>query len=196
MAKTELRRVCVFCGSSSGSEPAHIELARELGQVLAGRQIGLVYGGGATGLMGAVATAVMEAGGEVVGVIPGGMFTNEIPKQDITELHRVPDMHARKALMYDLADGFIALPGGLGTLEEVFESATWTQLGLHPHDKQVVLLDHDGFWAPLDGFLDEVSALGFIAARNRAILRRATSVADALELLRTGPASQKPPYVA
>ncbi len=196
MTKTELRRVCVFCGSSRGTEAAHVDLACELGVTLAEREIGLVYGGGATGLMGAIATAAMEAGGEVIGVVPGQMFTNEIPKEDITELHRVPDMHARKALMYDLADGFVALPGGLGTLEEVFESATWTQLGLHPHDKQVVLLDRDGFWAPLDRFLDAVSGLGFIRAENRAILRRATSPDDALDLIRTAPASQKPPYVA
>ncbi len=196
MTTTALRRVCVFCGSSTGDEPAHLALAQDLGTRLAADGIGLVYGGGATGLMGAIATATMEAGGEVIGVIPGGMFTNEIPKEDITELHRVPDMHARKALMYDLADGFVALPGGLGTLEEVFESATWTQLGLHPHDKQVVLLDTDGFWAALDGFLDEVSRLGFIRPGNRAILRRATSPAEALDLLRVGPASHKPPYVA
>ena len=188
--------MCVFCGSSTGDEPAHLQLAYDLGARLAADGIALVYGGGATGLMGAIATATMKAGGEVMGVIPVEMFTNEIPKEDITELHRVPDMHARKALMYDLSDGFIALPGGLGTLEEVFESATWTQLGLHPNDKQVVLLDTDGFWEALDGFLDHVSGLGFIRARNRAILRRAGSPEEALDMLRAGPGSERMSYVA
>jgi uncharacterized protein (TIGR00730 family) len=152
--------------------------------MLAERNIGLVYGGGRAGIMGTIAKATMAAGGEVIGVIPQGLFSGEIPNEDITELHRVPDMHARKSLMYSLSDGFIALPGGLGTLEEVFEAATWTTLRLHDRPKRVVLLDPDGFWANLNSFLDEVSEAGFIHPSNRRVIARATSPEEALEMLR------------
>lgn len=177
-----MQRVCVFCGSSDGNAAAHSALATNLGEMLARRGVGLVYGGGRAGIMGTIANATMAAGGEVVGVLPQGLFATEIPHTDITELHRVPDMHARKSLMYNLADGFIALPGGLGTLEEVFEAATWTQLRLHDHPKRVVLLDPDGFWADLISFLDSVVGAGFIKPVNRRILTRATSSEEALEL--------------
>ncbi len=179
-----MRRICVFCGSTDGNQPAYPALAVRLGQMLAERNIGLVYGGGRAGIMGTIAKATMAAGGEVIGVIPQGLFSGEIPNEDITELHRVPDMHARKSLMYSLSDGFIALPGGLGTLEEVFEAATWTTLRLHDRPKRVVLLDPDGFWANLNSFLDEVSEAGFIRPSNRRVIAHATSPEEALEMLR------------
>ena len=191
-----MQRVCVFCGSSDGNEPAYAALAVHLGQVLAQRGIGLVYGGGKAGIMGTIANATMAAGGEVTGVIPQGLFTTEIPNEAITELHQVPDMHARKSLMYSLSDGFIALPGGLGTLEEVFEAATWTQLKLHDRPKRVVLLDPDGFWADMIAFLDSVVATGFIRPANRRILTRATSTEEALELALADPTVEGSPYLA
>jgi uncharacterized protein (TIGR00730 family) len=181
-----MRRICVFCGSSDGTQPSHAALAIRLGEVLAQRGLGLVYGGGRTGMMGTIANAAMEAGGEVIGVIPHGLFAAEIPNEDITELHQVPDMHARKALMYSLSDGFIALPGGLGTLEEVFEAATWTTLKLHETPKRVILLDTDGFWADLIAFLDSVTDTGFIRPANRRVIARATSPEEALEMLGSG----------
>lgn len=191
-----MRRVCVFCGSSDGVEDSHTALAVRLGEMLAQRDIGLVYGGGSTGLMGTIATATMAAGGAVTGVIPIGLFTTEIPNEDITDLHRVPDMHARKALMYSLSDGFIALPGGLGTLEEVFEAATWTQLRLHDRPKRVVLLDPDGFWADMISFLDAVVASGFIRPGNRRILARATSAEEALEMVAAESDADGSPYLS
>ncbi len=142
-----LRRLCVFCGSSSGIGDGYLGLARELGRLLANRDIGLVYGGAQVGLMGEVADACMAEGGHVTGVLPVGLFSREVPHNRLSTLHEVPSMHERKRLMYDLSDGFVALPGGLGTLEELAEVATWSQLGLH--SKPVVLLDVDGFWDPL-----------------------------------------------
>jgi len=178
-----MKRVCVFCGSNDGTVPGHTDLAIELGQLLAQRDIELVYGGGEVGLMGTIAATTMAAGGKVIGVIPQGLFSTEIPNEAITELHKVPDMHARKSLMYALSDGFIALPGGLGTLEEVFEAATWTQIKLHDRPKRVVLLDRDGFWDQMTNFLDSVVDAGFIRSGNRAIIHHANTPSDALQLL-------------
>lgn len=191
-----LTSVAVFCGSSDGVAESFVSLAQEVGRMLAAEGITMIYGGGRSGLMGASAQATMAAGGKVVGVIPGGLFSNEIPDDDVTELHIVDDMHARKKMMYDLSDAFLALPGGLGTLEEVFEAATWTQLGLHGGvDKTVVLLDNDGFWSGVTQFLDNASATGFIRPTNRRILRHASSVPDALDALRAPPSREAPPYV-
>jgi uncharacterized protein (TIGR00730 family) len=154
----------VFCGSSHGSRPEYDEAAAALGRTLARRGIGVVYGGGALGLMGTLAEATMAAGGEVVGVVPRGLFGNEVPRRDVTTLHHVGTMHERKALMYSLADAFVALPGGLGTLEELAETLTWAQLGLH--DKPVGLLDVCGFYAPLRQFFHHAARETFIKARN------------------------------
>lgn len=197
----DLKRVAVFCGSSDGVADSFVSLAEEVGRALAAEGITMVYGGGRSGLMGATAGAAMSAGGKVIGVIPGGLFSNEIPDDDVTELHVVADMHARKKMMYDLSDAFLALPGGLGTLEEVFEAATWTQLGLHSAatgngaDKTVVLLDTDGFWNGVVQFLDNASATGFIGNTNRGILRYTQSVPDALAALRAAPTREAPRYV-
>jgi uncharacterized protein (TIGR00730 family) len=142
-----VRRVCVFCGSNVGARPVYGELAVALGQEIARRGLGLVYGGGDVGLMGVVADACLDAGGDVVGVMPEALVAKEIAHGGLTELRVVASMHERKAAMADLADGFIALPGGFGTLEEFFEVVTWTQLGVH--QKPCGLLDVDGYFGPL-----------------------------------------------
>ena len=168
-----LRRVCVFCGSSSGHNPGFRRLAERLGRVLAGQGLGLVFGGGRVGLMGAVADAALAAGGEVIGVIPQALMDREIGHRGLTDLRIVGSMHERKALMAELADGFIALPGGIGTLEELFEIWTWAQLGLHA--KPCGLLDGDGFFQPLVGFLDRLVLTGFVRPQHRSMLHCAES---------------------
>ncbi|HLF40593.1 MAG TPA: TIGR00730 family Rossman fold protein [Acidimicrobiia bacterium] len=164
----DLRRVCVFCGSSPGARPDYREAAVAMGTVLAEEGIGLVYGGGCVGLMGAVADAALAAGGEVIGIIPEHMRSREIAHYGLSDLRVVDSMHERKALMYDLADGFVALPGGLGTLEELFEITTWCQLGLKV--KPTGLLDVAGFFTPLVDFLDHVTAEEFVKPVHRRLL--------------------------
>ena len=181
----DMGAVCVFCGSSTPADPAFATAARELGRHLANQSITVVYGGGRVGLMGQLADAALAAGGEVVGVIPVGLFSREVGHQGLTQLHEVDSMHERKRLMYDLADGFIALPGGLGTLEELAEVATWTQLGIHA--KPVVLLDVAGFWDPMVRLLDAMVDLGLLKEANRSIIRRAHSSQEALEKLASVP---------
>jgi uncharacterized protein (TIGR00730 family) len=163
-----MRRVCVFCGSSIGTQPAYRESAEALGAVLAKRGIGLVYGGGNVGLMGVVADAVMARGGHVIGVIPQSLADREIAHTGITDLRVVDSMHTRKAMMAELADAFIAMPGGVGTFEEFFEVVTWTQLGLHR--KPCGLLNVNGFYAPLAAFIDQAVTEGFIKPIHRAAI--------------------------
>jgi uncharacterized protein (TIGR00730 family) len=182
---TVLRRVCVFCGSKHGVRPEYAEAARAMGAALVAGGIGLVYGGGRVGLMGVVADAVLEAGGDVIGVIPDHMSDREIAHSGLTELRVVGSMHERKALMYELSDGFAALPGGLGTLEELFEITTWSQLGLHA--KPTGLLDVGGFYSPLVGFLDQLVTEGFVSERHRRLLRVAADPVDLLGLLASFP---------
>ena len=141
------KRLCVFCGSSHGANPAYAEAAKNVGSELARRGIGLVYGGGNVGLMGVVADAVLAGGGEVVGVIPEALMAKELGHRSIQDLRVVKTMHERKAMMAELADGFIALPGGIGTFEEFFEIVTWAQLGFH--SKPCALLNVNGFYDPL-----------------------------------------------
>lgn len=181
-----LGSVAVFCGSSDDADPAYIDLAHRLGERLAHERLRLIYGGGHSGLMGAVAQAAMEAGGQVTGVIPGGLFSNGIAADEVTTLEVVADMHERKARMYALSDGFIGLPGGLGTMEEVFEAATWTQLGLHSagRSKTVVLLDEDGFWDGAHALLDRAGRGGVLTDRNRHIVQGASTIDRAIGLLR------------
>ena len=183
-----MKRVCVFCGSTPGNNPAYGALAAQMGKALAQRGIGLVYGGGRIGLMGVVADAALEAGGEVIGVIPKALLDREQGHGKLTQLRVVDSMHARKALMGELADGFAALPGGIGTLEEIFEVWTWAQLGIHR--KPCGLLDVSGFFAPLVEFLDHVVAAGFVNAATRAMLTVATSPDELLDRLA---AYQAPP---
>ncbi len=162
------RRICVFCGSSSGVRPIYAEAAAALGRELARRGIGLVFGGGKIGLMGIVADSVMAAGGEVIGVLPKPLFTREVAHTGLTELHVVDSMHARKAMMADLAEGFIAMPGGFGTLEELFEIVTWAQLGLHTNP--CGLLNTAGYFDPLVSFIDHQVTEGFLPTEDREIV--------------------------
>lgn len=177
----ELGRVCVFCGSNPGRDPAYAQAADEAGAELAGRGIGVVYGGGTVGLMGRMASAAMAAGGEVVGVIPDFLDRVEIAKRDITRLEVTSSMHERKARMAELSDGFVGLPGGIGTFEEVFEAMTWTQLGVH--DKPVGLVDVDGFWAPAAALLDRAVADGFLMAEVRDSIVVAPTIGAVLDAM-------------
>ena len=162
------RRLCVFLGSSPGRSPVYRDAAVAFGTLLARRGIGLVYGGGTIGLMGAIADAACAAGGEVIGVIPEALRRRELDHRGISELHVVGTMHERKAMMARLADGFVALPGGIGTLEELFEVWTWAQLGYHA--KPCGLLDVAGFFGPMSAFIDHVVAEGFLQPQHRAML--------------------------
>lgn len=174
-----MKRVCVFCGSSSGKDPVYLEAAQATGRALAGRGIGLVYGGGSVGLMGAVADATLDAGGEVTGVIPRALELRELAHLRLTTLHVVGSMHERKAKMAALADGFVALPGGMGTLEELAEILTWAQLGLHA--RPVGLLDVAGYYQPLIQFLDRAVVEGFLRPEHRALLLVASEPGALLE---------------
>ena len=176
-----LRAVCVFCGSSAPADPRYCDAARALGALVARRGVGLVYGGGSVGLMGELADAALGHGGRVIGVIPVGLFAREVGHTGLTQLHEVASMHERKQLMYDLSDAFVALPGGLGTLEELAEAATWSHLGLH--SKPVVLLDVDGFWGPLVTLLDRMVGIGLLKPASRGLIQRARSAEEALSVL-------------
>jgi len=175
----ELRQVCVYCGSSPGADPAYAEMAVALGHELVARGIRLVYGGGTVGLMGILADTVMGGGGEVIGIIPEFLHKREIQHQGLTDLRVVSTMHERKALMAEEADAFIALPGGIGTFEELFEVLTWTQLGVH--DKPVGLLDVSGFWAPLLALIDRAVADEFLKPDAAAALSSARTPAGVLD---------------
>ncbi|MFM7845588.1 MAG: TIGR00730 family Rossman fold protein [Planctomycetota bacterium] len=159
------RRICVYCGSKPGEQPVYGEMAAALGRYLAERQIGLVFGGGHVGLMGIVADAALAAGGEVIGVIPVSLEKKELAHPRVPTMHVVESMHQRKQLMADLADGFLALPGGIGTLEELFETWTWLQLGFH--DKPVGLLNIAGYFDELLRFLDRCRAERFLRPEHR-----------------------------
>ena len=175
------RRVCVFCGSHEGEEPSYAAAAIAMGKLLASRGIGLVYGGAKVGLMGHIANAALVGGGEVIGVIPEKLQSKEIAHQGLSELFVVDSMHARKMLMAQLSDAFIALPGGFGTLEELFEAVTWCQLGYH--QKPVGVLDVAGYYAPLLAFIDHAQGSGFIRPQYRPILQHAGDIEALLEQL-------------
>ncbi|MEA1649557.1 TIGR00730 family Rossman fold protein [Nitrospirillum sp. BR 11164] len=177
-----MRRLCVFCGSSPGFDPRYLEAARGLGRALAGAGIGLVYGGASVGLMGAVADAVLDAGGQVIGVIPESLKKKEIAHAGLTDLRVVASMHERKALMAELSDGFIALPGGIGTFEELFEVWTWAQLG--HHQKPCAIYNVAGFYDGLTAFLDSVVASGFMKQNHRDMLVTADTAETLLDKLR------------
>lgn len=176
-----MKHVCVFCGSQFGANPAYAAAARDLGRDLARRGHGLVYGGGRVGLMGEVATATLAAGGRVVGVIPHALSGKEIALAEATELIVVETMHQRKALMADRADCFAALPGGFGTCDELFEILTWAQLGIHR--KPVGLLNTNGFFTPLLGWLDHITAEGLLKRKHRELLLVADTPGELLDRL-------------
>lgn len=180
---SEIRNVCVYCGSASGADPVFAEAAASLGQSLARAGVGLVYGGGDRGLMGVVARNVVAAGGRVTGIIPEFLKQRETPLDIAHELVTVPDMHARKRLMFERADAFVALPGGVGTLEELVEQLTWAQLGRHT--KPVLIADIGGFWRPLLSLLAHMRERGFIPRDYEVRYLVAERVVDILPMLVT-----------
>jgi uncharacterized protein (TIGR00730 family) len=177
--------VCVYCGSSKGTGPRYAAVARELGRELAAHRIRLIYGGGGIGLMAEVADAVMAAGGEVVGVIPELLQKREKGHRGITELRVVASMHARKNLMFELADAFVVLPGGFGTLDEAFEMLTWRQLEMH--DKPILFVNMDGYWDPLDRLVEHFIREGFVPERCRGLVTMVAGVADVVPTLQRQP---------
>ena len=177
-----MRRICVFCGSRSGVRPAYRAAAEALGKLLAERGIELVYGGGNVGLMGVVADACLAAGGKVVGVIPRALMDWEVGHEGLTRLEVVDSMHTRKARMFELSDGFVALPGGFGTLEEIFEMLTWRQLGLG--QKPCAFLDVNGFWQPLMDMLDTMVRQRFLHAEQRSDLWHGSDIDTLLAWMR------------
>ena len=182
-------RLCVYCGSNAGSSPAFRDAAHALGEAMARRGITLVYGGGQVGLMGVIADAALAAGGEVVGVITDQLVSAEVAHRGLSALEVVPDMHRRKARFEQLSDGFIALPGGFGSLEEVLELLTWNQLGLVR--KPVVLFDVERYWSPLFDWMDQAVDAGFVRRSHRMLAQRAHTSDEALALA-LAPAPETP----
>ncbi len=180
-----MRRVCVYCGSSAGADPAFARAARELGSELARLGLGLVYGGGNVGLMGIVADAALAGGGEVVGVIPEDLVRRELAHEGLTERHVVAGMHERKQLMSDLADGFIALPGGFGTLDELMEAITWRQLGYH--GKPCGVLNVSGYYDHLLAFVEHAVQAGLIRPQHRELILVGTTPAGLLARMQVPP---------
>ncbi|HEV8307775.1 MAG TPA: TIGR00730 family Rossman fold protein [Methylomirabilota bacterium] len=176
-----MKRICVFCGSLAGARPDYAEAARGFAAELVRRQLGLVYGGGSIGLMGVIADAVLAGGGEVTGVIPRGLASREFMHTGVTDLRVVGSMHERKATMASLADGFVALPGGLGTLEETLEALTWSQLGIHP--KPIGLLNVRGYWDPLLALFTHATREGFIRSPDVALVLTGETPAELLDAL-------------
>jgi uncharacterized protein (TIGR00730 family) len=177
-----VERICVFCGASPGARPEYREATEALARLLAERGIGVVYGGGGVGLMGALADAVLAAGGEITGVIPRSLVAREIAHRDVTEMRVVASMHERKALMAELADAFVALPGGIGTLEELFEVYTWAQLGLHR--KPCALLNVEGYYDGVAEFLGHAVEERFLREETRELLMVESEPATLLDRLR------------
>ena len=185
-----MRRVCVYAGSNPGSHPAYAAAARQLATTLAERGVGLVYGGGKVGLMGVLADTVLDAGGEAIGVMPQALIDREIGHRGLTELRIVDSMHERKALMAELADAFVAVPGGIGTLEELIEVYTWSQLGIHR--KPCGVLNVRGYYDHLAALLDHAVREGFLRPQHRAVLSVAGEPAELLDRM----AAYEPPTVA
>jgi len=176
----QLNRICVYCGSSAGKDPLYLQAARDLGKEIADRRLALVYGGGKVGLMGAVARAAMDSGGHVIGVIPKALQEQELAFSEVSELRVVDSMHERKAIMAELADGFVALPGGYGTIEEIFEVLTWSQLGFHTKPCGILNVNH--YYDRLLEFLDDAVKAQFIFQPHRDLILPAGSPAQLLDL--------------
>lgn len=189
-----MKRITVFCGSSSGNQPIYDEQARALGAYMALQGIGLVYGGAKVGLMGAVADAVLEKGGEVTGVIPGFLQSKEIAHENLTELILTETMHERKMKMHDLSDGAIALPGGFGTLEELFEILTWGQLGLH--QKPVAILNVGGYFDDLIRLIEKMVQEGFLRASNQEMLLVDANIENLIEKMHSYQAPATPKWIS
>ena len=189
---SEIRSVCVFLGSSTGSNPANAEATKAMARELVSRDITLVYGGGAVGLMGLLADTVLEGGGRVVGIIPTNLFSREVAHRGLTELIETTGMHERKTLMYERSDAFVALPGGMGTLDELAEITTWRQIG--SHKKPIGVLDVDGYFSLLLAWFDRVVEDGLLSENNRGLVHRAGSPAELLDLLSTSSACAEPKW--
>lgn len=183
---SEINNVCVYCGSGPGTNPRFVEAAEAFGKELADNGVALVYGGGSIGLMGAVANSVLDHGGRVTGIIPGFLSAKEIALDRVTELIVTEDMHERKRLMFERSDAFVALPGGIGTLEELVEQMTWQQLGRH--DKPILIADIDGFWQPLLALFKHMRETAFIRPPYAVEVLKAERVADILPKLRAAAA--------
>ncbi len=183
-----IRSLCVYCGSSNRGAAAHQDAARAFGAELARRDIKLVYGGGRVGVMGTLADAVLEGGGSVVGVIPDFLMRHEVGHSGVTQLEIVETMHERKARMAELSDGFVILPGGLGTLEEFFEILTWKQLGLHT--KPIVVVNSAGYWDDLRAMIDGIVAAGYARAQHAALATFVTAIDDVFPTLAELPAGE------
>jgi uncharacterized protein (TIGR00730 family) len=177
-----MKKICVYCGANPGNAPIFAEVAASVGKLLAKEGIGLVYGGGAVGLMNTVARAALEAGGEVIGVIPEALMDLELARTDLTALHVTSDMHSRKAKMAELSDGFIALPGGFGTLDELFEMITWAQLGFHK--KPIALLNMNSFYDPLLTMVEHMVSNGFVREQHQGLFVSATTPESVLAAMR------------
>jgi uncharacterized protein (TIGR00730 family) len=178
---SQKKRVCVFCGSRVGKNPVFAKQAKKLGRMLASNNIGLVFGGGSVGLMNEVANAALNHGGQAHGVIPEHLNDREVAHENLTALHITDTMHERKAMMAELADAFIALPGGFGTFEELLEIITWSQLRLH--DKPVIVFNIDGYYDQLIAFFDKAVNTGFVDDKNRNLLKVGTNVEECLNYL-------------
>ncbi len=178
-----MKRLCIFCGSANGNSEKYIEQARAIGKLIANQNVGLVYGGGKVGIMGAVANSVLENKGEVIGVIPKSLVTAEVAHHEVTQLHIVDDMHSRKKMMYDLSDAFLILPGGMGTLDEMFEILTWSQLGLHR--KPIYILNEFGFYDSLLDYIRHSHSEGFIKKEHLGLINEIKNVEDDLRYIIT-----------
>lgn len=181
MDKTAIKNICVYCGSGRGSKPVYAEAARLLGRSMAEQGIGLVYGGASVGLMGEIARAALQAGGRVTGIQPANLPAHEVPLASVHEFIEVPSLHERKMLMFERADAFVALPGGVGTLEELVEQITWVQLG--HHRKPILIANIDDYWSPLLRLFDQMRDLGFISAAMNISFLVAERVEDIIPML-------------
>ena len=186
---TEIRSLCVLCGSREGDDPAYREAAIRLGTLMARRGVRLVYGGGSIGLMGVIADAVLAAGGDAIGVIPDFLVRYEVGHRRLTELIITGSMHDRKRQMFEMADAFVVLPGGLGTLDETFEIVTWKQIRLH--DSPIVVLDAGGYWAPLRALIEATIAAGFAHASAGELLSFVATPEEVLQVLAAAPAPKE-----
>jgi len=186
---TAISSLCIYCGSRTGEGPGYRALAESAGREIAARDLTLVYGGGQIGLMGLAARAALAEGGRVVGIIPEHLDEIEIAQTGLSELHVVKDMHTRKRMMFDRADAFLVLPGGMGTLDEFIEMVTWAQIGLH--DKPIMLINHDGYWEPLLALIKHVIAEGFAGPSNLDLFTVVDSLDDAFAALAAHPAPRR-----
>ena len=178
-----MQNICVYCASNPGVRPAYIQAARDLGELIATRGSTIVFGGGRVGLMGALADGALQAGGKVIGVMPHGLVERETAHQGLTELHVVNTMHDRKAMLASLADGYIALPGGIGTLEELFETWTWAQLGVH--HKPIGLLNVENYWKTMTQFFDQMGTEGFLRSHTRELIMTDDNATNLLQRMET-----------